>query len=154
MIAINSSLDMNAKQLKTNVNAEILSVTLTLKNSKKLCITTCYRVGTLQDRNFNEISNHIYNISSNKAITKHILIGDFNLDTVNWNDICTNNSLHRKFLTLFEDNCLTQLLHSPTHYRGNLLDLVLTDAPQIIKNIYIADHDKFVKSDHYAVNFA
>ena len=45
-------------------------------------------------------------------------------------------------------------MHSPTHYRGNLLDLVLTDAPQIIKNIYIADHDEFVKSDHYAVNFS
>ena len=64
MIAINSSLVMKVKQLKTKVNAEILYVTLTLKNSKKLCITTCYRVGTLQDRNFNEISNHIYNISS------------------------------------------------------------------------------------------
>ena len=52
---------------------------------------------------------------------------------------------------MFEENCLTQILSSPTHYRGNLLDLLLSDAPSIIKNICIADHNEYVKSDHYSV---
>ena len=34
------------------------------------------------------------------------------------------------------------------------IKLIKVSAPQIIKNIYIADHDEFVKSDHYAVNFS
>ena len=138
---------------KSTVKAEILSVILTLKNSKKLCITTCYRVGTLQERNFNEISNHIQSISNNKTITKHIIIGDLNLDTVNWDISDTSSSLHRKFINLFEENCLSQIIKSPTHCRGNLLDVVLTDAPHIIKDVYISDHNEYLKADHFAIRF-
>ena len=82
LIAVSNTLDLNPKLAISKAKAEILSVTVTLKNSKKLCITTCYRVGTLSKSNCNEISTHIQNISSNKSITKHIIVGGFNLDSV------------------------------------------------------------------------
>ena len=47
LIAISNSLDLNPKLFVSKAKAEILSVILTLKNSKRICITTCYRVGTL-----------------------------------------------------------------------------------------------------------
>ena len=153
LIAISSSLDLNPKLFISKAKAEILSVVLTLKNSKKICITTCYRVGTLQESNFNEVSDHIQNISCNKSITKHIIVGDFNLDSINWDNNLTSNDLHRKFMNLFEENCLTQILSSPTHCRGNLLDLLLTDAPYIVKDIFTADHNEYIKSDHFAIRF-
>ena len=154
MIAITNSLDLNPKLFVSKAKAEILSGILTLKNFKKVCITTCYRVGTLQENNFNEISDHIQKISSNKSITKHIIVGDFNLDSVKWDDISTSNDLHRKFINMLEENCLTQILSSPTHYRGNLIDLLLSDALSIIKKIRIADHNEYIKYDHlYAVRF-
>ena len=98
LIAISISLDLNPKLFISKAKAEILSVVLTLKNSKKICITTCYRVGTLQESNFNEVSDHIQNISCNKSITKHIIVGDFNLDSINWDNNSTSNDLHRKFI--------------------------------------------------------
>ena len=107
LIAISSSLDLNPKLYISKAKAEILSVVLTLKNSKKICITTCYRVGTLQENNFNEVSDHIQNISCNKSITKHIIVGDFNLDSINWDNNLTSNDIYRKFMNLFEENCLT-----------------------------------------------
>ena len=56
-------------------------------------------------------------------------------------------------VNLFEENCLTQILRSPTHCRGNVLDLLLTDDPSIVKNICIADHYEYIKSDHFAIRF-
>ena len=101
LIAVSNTLDLNPKIVISKAKAEILSVIVTLKNSKKLCITTCYRVGTLSKSNCNEISTHIQNISSNKSITKHIIVGNFNLDSVIWDDSSTSNDLHRKIINLF-----------------------------------------------------
>ena len=131
---------MNPKLVKSKVHAEILSVTLTFKNNKKLCITTCYRVGTLQQSNLEEVNKHLQSISSNKSIIKHIVLGDFNLDSVKWdnNNIDTSHNLHLRYTNVFEDHSLSQLLKSPNHYNGNILDLVLTDEPNIVKDIYIS----------------
>ena len=73
---------MNPKLVKSKAHTEILSVTLTLKNNKKLCITTSYRVGTLQQSNLEEVNKHLQSISGHKSIIKHIILGDFNLDSV------------------------------------------------------------------------
>ena len=64
LIAINNSLDLKPKLLKLNSKSETLSVTLALKGSKKLCITTCCRVGTLGHSNHNEISKHIQHLGT------------------------------------------------------------------------------------------
>ena len=80
-------------------------------------------------------------ISSNKSIIKHIVLGDFNLDSVKWdnnNNINTSNNIHLRYTNVFEDHCLFQLLKSPTYYKGNILDLVLTDEPNIVRDVYIA----------------
>ncbi len=47
LIAIKSSLDLKPSVLKSNCKAEFLSVTLTAPNRKKICLSTCYRVGVL-----------------------------------------------------------------------------------------------------------
>ena len=156
LIAIKSTVDMNPKLVQSKARAEILSVTLTFKNNKKLCITTCYRVGILQQSNLEEVNKHLQSISSNKSIIKHIVLGDFNLDSVKWdnnNNINTSNNLHIRYTTVFEDHCLFQLLKSPTHYKGNILDLLLTDEPNIIRDIYIAQHNEYIKFDHFVIKF-
>ena len=146
---------MTPKLVKIDTRAEILSITLKLKGSKKICITTCYRVGTLGDTNCEEITKHIEQISGNKNIKHHIVVGDFNLDTVNWDkeESSSNSNMHRKFINLFNNHCLTQLIKKPTHYLGNTLDLLLTNSPNMISDIHICDHNQHVKSDHFVINF-
>ena len=99
-------------------------------------------MGTLQQSNLEDVNKHLQSISSKKSIIKHIVLGDFNLDSVKWdnnniNNINTSNNLHLRYTNVFEDHCLSQLLKSPTHYKGNILDLVLTDEPNIVRDIYI-----------------
>ena len=83
LIAVNNCLDVKPKLLKSSSKAEILTVILHLKNNKKIGIITCYRVGTLGERNLSEINKPIELISSTKSIISHTMIGDMNLDSVN-----------------------------------------------------------------------
>ena len=41
----------------------------------------------------------------------------------------------------------------PTHYLGNVLDILLTDKPSIISNLNIGDHKEVVSSDYYPISF-
>ena len=144
---------MKPKVLKTNKKAEILSITLQLRNNKKICVTTCYRVGTLGEANLSEISKHIHLVSTTKSIICHTIIGDMNLDTVNWEESSSSTPLHKEFLTIFANHNLSQLITFPTHYLGNTLDIILSDVPSAVSNIKICDHNEYVKSDHFAITF-
>ena len=144
---------MKPKVLKCNLKAEILSIILKLKNNKKICITIYYRVGTLGQSNLSEISKHIQQIASMKSIISHTFIGGMNLDSVDWTENSCSIPLHNDFLSLFDSLNLTQLINSPTHYRGNILDILLSDIPSSISNIVIRGHNEHVKFDHYAITF-
>ena len=106
LIAVSNHLDMKPKSLKASSKAEILSILLQLKNDKKIFIT-CYRVGTLGEKNLTEISRHIDLLSSTKSIICHTLIGDMNLDSVSWSENSSSLPLHRQFLNIFDNHNLT-----------------------------------------------
>ena len=126
---------------------------MTLKGNKKICITTCYRVGRLGHKSLAEISDHLQKISSNKYISNHIVIGDFNLESVNWETNYSTSSIQSGFLELFDNHCLAQMISEPTHYLGKTLDILLTDSPHVVSNVKILDHNEHIKSDHFAINF-
>ena len=86
-IAVRSDLDVDSSQLKIKGNsalAEILSVVLTSKSGKKICLSTLYRVGNLGAENLSEVKRHVLSISSSKSLHKHIFVGDFNLPNTSW----------------------------------------------------------------------
>ena len=153
LIAVNSDVVTNHKVIKSNSRTEVLSISFDIAWRKKICITTCYRVGTLGHDNVNEISKHINMISNTKSIKSHILVGDFNLNAVSWDQLSSTIKLQNDFLIMFENNCLTQMISQPTHYLGNVLDMLLTDKPSIISNLNIGGHKEVVSSDHYPISF-
>ena len=79
LIAVRSDLDIQTKSLTLKCKAEILSIELKLGNGKNVCLSTCYRVGTLRDENHAEIENYLKALTRTKKFSKHVLIGDFNL---------------------------------------------------------------------------
>ena len=60
------------------------------------------------------------------------MIGDTNLDSVNWLENSSRIPLHWEFLNVFANHNLTQRISSPTHYLGNTLDLVTYLALSVI----------------------
>ena len=127
LIGHRNDLDVASNKINiANAQAELLSVTFRLPSGKKLCISTFYRLGTLGTENFNEFSNHFKLLASKNRIDKHILIGDLNLNNVVWPDGYTNCYLQKSFVEfLINDLSHTQLISTPTHTAGNILDLIV-----------------------------
>ena len=48
---------------------------------------------------------------------------------------------------------LEQLIKVPTHTRGNILDIILTDKPALISDLTVSDKNLPCKSDHFSVSF-
>ncbi len=85
----------------------------------------------------------------NKINTHNVIItGDFNLPNINWeiHQVTTNNGYStaaaNKLLSLTEEHGLIQHVKEPTHRQGNannILDLVFTNRPGLIKKINVVD---------------
>jgi len=74
-----------------------------------------------------------------------IFIGDFNAPGINW-EKQSSDSRNKGLLEAASEANLEQLVNWPTHTRGNVLDLVLTNAAENI--ISTVDHGRLDNSDH------
>ena len=75
-------------------------------------------------------------------------IGDFNFPSIDWSTFNSDNKT-QIFVDAVLDNDFTQLIDFPTHIRGNILDLALTNCPERIVNI--EDIGPIGNSDHNAI---
>ena len=97
-----------------------------------------------------------YDSNSQVRCTHKIIIGNFNFPEINWINWVTNTSENHcsfRFLECIRDNFLEQFITKPTRWRdlepGNVLDLVLADSVDLIKNLDITT--KIGKSDHLCI---
>ena len=156
LIAVRSDLKIEVKEVPIKSKAEIISLELNLGKKETVCITLCYRVGTLGVPNFAEIEKHLREIASKKKFSKHIVVGDFNFSKTDWLSDPSGNSTDRienLFLDLFGDLGLIQLINGPTHQGGRTLDLVLASAESLVTDISVAGQHTVCHSDHYAITF-
>ena len=155
LIAHRCDIDISSvKFTKVSVQAELLSVSLKTQCGKKFCISTFYRVGTLGMDNFDQFRKHFMALAAGKKLQRHVLVGDFNMPDVSWPDGLTPCELQANFLSfLTVDLGHTQLVSSPTHRLGHVLDLVFTNIPSLIKNTKVLEHNEMCLSDHFAITF-
>ena len=116
-----------------------------------ICITTCYRVGTLGESNHKEIDNHLRSISRRKKYNKHIIVGDFNLSGTTWPEAQSADRIECMFIDTFNDLGFEQVIGVPTHQHGRTLDLVLTNKTGLIRNVSVLEQHTVCHSDHFAI---
>ena len=153
LIATRTDLNAYVKPIKTKCSAEILSVQIELPSGLKIIVCTFYRVGTLGNDNYIKIEAYMQNLCKRRGISNLVILGDLNLGNINWNTLECNNDLDQSFIELFDNLGLTQLVKHPTHNKGNILDLVLTNRPNDITNLTILDENFICKSDHKPIKF-
>ena len=157
IIAFKSDLDITTTEYKISqggvAKAEILSVVVKSGTASKVCFSTLYRVGTLGDENLAEVKRHLRSISKSKSIHKHILFGDLNLSKTLWPEAQTSCNLEKKFVNLFNDLGLEQLIAEPTHTTGNTLDLLLCNQPNIVSDINVMPQGIVCSSPHLSIKF-
>jgi hypothetical protein len=76
-----------------------------------------------------------------------VLIGDFNLPSIDWEGGQARGAGPLKILEACQDEHLEQLVSFPTHIRGNCLDLLLTNVPERVEKIESVG--RLGSSDHY-----
>ena len=157
LIAVRSDIDASVKRVSMRKGAEIVSVELTV-GQEKLIFCTVYRVGTLGEINHSSIMNSLTSFYGGRALKKVFVVGDFNLSSVEWplSDLHNNaaNRLEKLFLDSFYELGLHQLVNSPTHLKGKVLDLLLTNDSTLVRNTKVLENEHICKSDHYPITFS
>ena len=65
----------------------------------------------------------------------------------------SSNSTEQTFINEFVRLGLIQCIFSPTHIKGNILDILLSNSDNFISDITILSNNELCKSDHYAITF-
>ena len=80
-----------------------------------------------------------------------IVLGDFNCPDVNWASLTAASSPSRLLCDFVFDCDMCQLVESPTHEKGNILDLLLVHSSDYVSNLTVhTDWSVFpFSSDHY-----
>ena len=131
-------------KFKTNEFNQFSCFTL-LTEGRPLHFFVIYRPPSSDMSNMVKLVDILQNLDDNT-----VLIGDFNLPNINWQDTTATKARARRLVEAMANGNLVQLVHFPTHQKGNTLDLVITNSPD--KIVHIEDGGKLGKSDHCILN--
>ena len=153
MIGIRRDLDIVSTKLEIQCAGEILGVTLTFNDGRKVILCSYNRVGTLGVENHDACRDFIKKARSRRGVKGIVLAGDLNMPKIDWENYSSTENIDRLFLDSLTNLELEQLINVPTHTRGNILDLLLTDMPVLISDLAVSDKNLPCKSDHFSVSF-
>ena len=82
-----------------------------------------------------------------------IIMGDLNSPDINWSTLCGNTSFSNSLCNIIFSLNLVQLVEKPTHIKGNILDIVLTNMINKVVNLDVDVSSCRELSDHHLVIF-
>ena len=151
LILVKQGISIETKLIDAKCEAPVMSIEIKFEDKSKICLSTFYRYGYSSIDIFTAVEKYFRALLT--KYKKFVLIGDLNLSSVeDWDNPHSTCSLEALYIDLFNDLGLSCLINSPTHREGNVLDLLLTNWPGIIKDIVI-EPDHICHSDHFAVSF-
>ena len=146
LIAVDASIPCSVVSSPSNL--EVITVKIGLNTPILLC--TVYVPPNSSDSY--QISLMAYLTELLPMYEHAIILGDFNLPDINWSSLSGTSSFSKQFCDFIFDSNLTQLVESPTHIKGNILDIVLTKT-NIVHDVYVDMSDYSITSDHHIVTF-
>ena len=132
-------------------NAEVLFCEIRPDSKRKILVAVFYRPPDSSLEYMKELKKSL-RLAGKANFDQLILCGDFNLPNINWETgiAMNNDAIYNCFTKLVRDNYLWQLVDFPTR-NVNVLDLVLTNVPEKVKEIY--GLDDIINTDHKLMSF-
>ena len=140
---------------------------VTYSQKENLLIAVVYRqpdntTHRSREAEFGEMINQISTtIESLEGVPEIMVCGDFNLPNISWVERSTtsSNAMHSQLADFENKFFLHQLVNSPTHKAGNILDLVFTNNRNLITNTEshhtsLSDHRHLEMSTHFKSRFS
>ena len=128
LIAIKKSIPFREHSISHKIEA----VAVELFISPKTFLHCVYNPPGSSDFYHHEINNFLYSLPVEHDIT---LLGDFNTPDVNWSSLTGTSPFSVSLCNCLFTNNLIQLVSEPTHVRGNILDLCITNTPYRLSNL-------------------
>ncbi len=144
LIGVNNSI--SSTQLSSPESLELICVELLSPKPVTICLI--YIPPVSSDLYISTFLNYIRSLSTNNLI----ILGDFNFPDINCSSLTGTSASSNQFCDLVFDLNLTQLIDFPTHTKGNILDLVLTNSTDLISEVMALEGKSIsAESDHFPV---
>jgi len=148
MFAIKSSKSFQV--LPTPPSIEVLTISVGFATPTVYCLAYIPPNASTD----NQLEFLDYFKSLNTMSNNLVLLGDFNLNDINWNSLSGQSHFSSEFCDVTYDLNLQQLVEEPTHIAGNILDLVLTNVPEKVSNLTVNTKSPYpIPSDHFIITF-
>lgn len=108
-----------------------------------------YRPPLLNEANSSLFCDALKVLTSN--LSNFIICGDFNFPKIDWYTLHYSDIISKNFIDFCCDEGLSQLVESPTHEGGNILDLLLTPDEFLVSDLLV--REPFSNSDHFSISF-
>ena len=128
----------------------IEAITIKLSTCKQIILSCIFIPPNSTTSQIHDVTHYLADLLTSFTPSEIIIVGDFNLPDINWESLSAASPTFCDFV--FDSN-LVQLVHEPTHIKGNLLDLVLSSSEEIISNLKVSSQKCIVNSDHFAITF-
>ena len=149
MLAIHDSIPYCV--ISSPSNLEVLTVKLELKTPITLCVVY---IPPLSAPSYHSdlLSYFDFLLTPNG---KTVILGDFNFPDINWETLSGTSPHSNYFCDLIYKFNLNQFVSHPTHVKGNILDIVLSNDPDLIQNLTVDSSNSLPpSSDHFKVTFS
>ena len=152
LIAIKDTIPVSVISSNLSNNApEIIAVRL---NLRKLIVCSCvYLPPCPSDSDTNDTISNLTQVIQSNPPADTIIVGDFNLPDIQWDTLSSTTSSSSALCDFVFDNLLIQLIDQPTHIKGNILDLVLSNSDDSVTNLTIASDNSWITTDHFVATF-
>lgn len=152
LIATKSSIPVSVVHSDPSNNVlEIFTIRLNL--SKPVTLSCAYIPPNPSDSYMHDLISNLSCIVQSNPSTDIIITGDFNLPDINWDTLSSTSTSSNALCDFIFDNSLTQLIDQPTHVKGNILDLVLSNLDDLVTDLTISSNNSWLSSDHFAITF-
>ena len=149
MLAVSNKLP--SRQVPSPHNIETVTVSISTSNTDITCCMI-YTPPNATTEYHRDLVKYLVTVAA--LSTPVLIFGDFNLPGINWTTLTGNSAVSNNFCEFVFESNLIQLVNSPTHIRGNILDLVLTNSPDHVTNLTVHPPEyQCATSDHYLITF-
>ncbi|XP_019854575.1 PREDICTED: uncharacterized protein LOC109583601 [Amphimedon queenslandica] len=147
MIAVADSIQSNLIQLDYDI--EMITVSLFNAHVSLSCL---YIAPNSSEQYRHDTLKCLNRVVSDTSLS--LVIGDFNSPDINWATLSASSPFSLSLCDFIFSHNLNQLVLRPTHVRGNILDLVLTNQNNRIDTIQVDDSVCSAHSDHSLILFS
>ena len=149
MLAVDQSIP--TKIIPSPDNIEVISVHLLMQHPVKICVV--YNPPNSERDYQHKLISFLCDII--QLSDDVIILGDFNVPNIDWSSLSAESGFSTEICEfIFQYNLSQVIIMSPTHNRGNILDLVIVSNDKMISNILIHSESTIpIKSDHFPVTF-